>query len=49
MQTFINGSNSELHGLGGLWSCAALLDALVLEGGGAGFGVTEVVGWKSLL
>lgn len=46
---FINGSNSELRGLRGLWSCAALLDALVLKGGGAGFGVTETVGWDSLL
>lgn len=46
---FTNGSNSELRGLGGLWSCAALLDALVLKGGEAGFGVTETVGWDSLL
>lgn len=49
MQTFTSGSNSELCGLGGLWPCAALLDALVLKGGGAGFAVIEAVGWGSLL
>lgn len=49
MQTFTNGFNSELCGLGGLWSCAALLDALVLKGGGAGFGAVEAVSWESLL
>lgn len=45
MQTFISGSNSELCGLGGLWPCAALLDALVLKGGRAGFAVIEAVGF----
>lgn len=49
MQTFTNGSNSELRRLEGLWSCAAWLDALVLKGGGDGFGVIAAVGWDSLL